>query len=211
MSTNPGVGDEVPTDDRMTAAELRVTREYLGLTGDALAEHLGVASRTVRHWEAGVYTVPDGVRQETKQLEAITAQAVTDGVAQLMDEPDPTVLTYRTDAEYHDAHPEITLPASWHRAVVARIAQEVPGLAIDYAPPIDIGRGPERIAAARARVGEMFPGSRVVVERRHCHTCQQIHSIAVAYRDEVGEPTTAQYYLCTRTLDITQGNVVPNE
>ncbi|WP_331754291.1 hypothetical protein [Streptomyces sp. NBC_00826] len=51
--------------------------------------------------------------------------------------PDPGVLTYRTDTEYHAAHPEIPFPASWRgtaprRAAVARIAQEVPGLAIAY-------------------------------------------------------------------------------
>jgi hypothetical protein len=42
------------------------------------------------------------------------------------------VYVYRSDEEYHAAHPEVPFPASWHRAVVARIAQEVPGLAIAY-------------------------------------------------------------------------------
>jgi hypothetical protein len=50
--------------------------------------------------------------------------------------PDPGVLTYRSDAEYHAAHPEIPFPAAWHRAVTARVAQEVPGLAIAYAPTL---------------------------------------------------------------------------
>ena len=40
-----------------------------------------------------------------------------------------------TDAEFRAAHPEVSFPASWHRQVVARIAQEVPGLSIAYAPP----------------------------------------------------------------------------
>ena len=124
-------------DERMTDAEFRVVREYLGLTGDWLAGHLGVAPRTVRHWEQGKFPVPDGVRLAVGRLEAVTGRAVTDGIGQLMDLPDPGIVTYRTDAEYHTAHPEITFPASWHRAVVARIAQEVPALVIAYASDVE--------------------------------------------------------------------------
>lgn len=123
----------MPDDERMTDAELRVVREYLGLSPEWLAEHLGVSARTVRHWEAGRYAIPDGVRLEIEDLEARTGQFVGGAVEKLMDLPDPGVVTYRTDAEYHAAHPEIPFPASWHRAVVARIAQEVPTLAIAYA------------------------------------------------------------------------------
>lgn len=124
----------MPEDERMTDAELRVVREYLGLTGDWLAQHLGVSPRTVRHWEQGKYPIPDGVRLAVEQLEAQTATFVTAVVQKLLasDETDLTVLTYRSDADYHAAHPEIPFPASWHRAVVARVAQEVPALAIRY-------------------------------------------------------------------------------
>ncbi|MGW1468475.1 helix-turn-helix domain-containing protein [Streptomyces sp. NPDC002308] len=117
----------------MTDAEFRVVREHLGLTGDWLAAHLGVSPRTVRHWEHGKYAIPDGVRIAMKNLEAQTSAFIGGAVAQLLDMPEPGVITYRTDAEYHAAHPEIPFPASWHRAVVARIAQEVPRLAIAYA------------------------------------------------------------------------------
>lgn len=41
-------------------------------------------------------------------------------------------MTYRSDDEYHAAHPDIDFPAAWHRAVVARIAHELPGLSIVY-------------------------------------------------------------------------------
>lgn len=123
---------DMPEDERMTDAELRVVREYLGLTPEWLADHLGVSARTVRHWEAGKYAIPDGVRLEVEDLEVRTGQFVDGVIAQFMDMPDPGVITYRTDAEYHAAHPEIPFPASWHRAVVARVAQEVPALAIAY-------------------------------------------------------------------------------
>jgi DNA-binding transcriptional regulator YiaG len=125
----------MPDDERMTDAEFRVVRDWLGLTGDWLANHLGVSSRTVRHWEQGKYPVPDGVRLELESLEAQTGKFVSAVIDQLKDVPAPGVLTYRTDAEYQAAHPEVPFPASWHRAVVARIAQEVPRLAIAYADP----------------------------------------------------------------------------
>ena len=54
---------------------------------------------------------------------------------------EPAVLVYRTDLDYKAAHPEVDFPASWHRAVVARIALEVPGLAIAYAPSGKIAGG----------------------------------------------------------------------
>lgn len=124
----------MPEDERMTDAEFKVVREYLGLTGDWLAQHLGVSPRTVRHWEQGKYAIPDGVRLEMEDLERRTGEFVSGCIAQLMDVPDPGVVTYRTDEEYRAAHPDVPFPASWHRAAVARIAQEVPALAIVYAP-----------------------------------------------------------------------------
>jgi hypothetical protein len=122
----------MPEDERMTAAEFRVVREFLGLTGDWLAGHFGVDPRTVRSWEQGRYPIPDGIRIGMENLEQQTGTFIGGVVGQIMDIPEPTVITYRTDADYHEAHPEVDFPASWHRAVVARIALEVPGLAIDY-------------------------------------------------------------------------------
>ncbi len=128
----------MPADEHMTDAEFRIIREYLGLTGDWLAGHLGVNPRAVRRWEQGLHPIPDGVRLHLEDLEQRTAEFIGGIVPQLLDLPDPGILTYRTDAEYHAAHPEIPFPASWHRAVCARIAQEVPALSIAYAePPAD--------------------------------------------------------------------------
>jgi transcriptional regulator with XRE-family HTH domain len=125
----------MPADERMTDAELRVVREFLGLSPEWLAGHLGVSARTVRHWEAGKYAIPDGVRLEVEDLERRTGEFLDGLVPQLMDLPDPGVYVYRTDAEYHSAHPEVPFPASWHRAVAARLAMEVPALAIAYPEP----------------------------------------------------------------------------
>jgi transcriptional regulator with XRE-family HTH domain len=122
----------MPDDERMTPAEFKVVREFLGLTGDWLAAHLGVSPRTVRHWEQGKFAIPDGVRLAVEDLERRTGEYVSAIVEKLMDLPDPGVITYRDDAEYKAADPDAEFPAAWHRAVVARIAQEVPGLSIAF-------------------------------------------------------------------------------
>jgi transcriptional regulator with XRE-family HTH domain len=122
----------MPEDERMTDAELKVVREFLGLTGDWLADHLGVSPRTVRHWEQGKYPIPDGVRLTVEQLESVAAQQITTAIKMLSDVADPALAIPRTDA---DCPPECPWPASWHRAVAARIAQEVPGLTIAYTEP----------------------------------------------------------------------------
>jgi hypothetical protein len=122
----------MPEDERMTPAELRVVREFLGLSPEWLGVHLGVSGRTVRHWEYGKYAIPDGVRLEIEKLEAQTGEYVGAVVDQLMDLPDPVIVTYRTDAEYRSADPGSPLPASWHRAVIARVAQEVSSLSIRF-------------------------------------------------------------------------------
>lgn len=137
----------MPEDERMTDAEFKVVREYLGLTGDWLAAHLGVSPRTVRHWEQGKYPIPDGVRLEIEDLERRTGEFVSGVVEKLMDMPDPGMVTYRTDAEYHAAVPESPFPASWHRAVVARVAQEVSALAIVYADAVQ----PAKVTTGAAR------------------------------------------------------------
>lgn len=127
----------MPEDERMTSAEFRVVREFLGLTPEWLAAHLTVSGRTVRHWEQGKYLIPDGVRIQLEDLERLTGEFIGKAVEQLMDLPEPGIVTYRTDAEYHASHPESAYPASWHRAVCARIAQEVPGLSIAYASDVE--------------------------------------------------------------------------
>ncbi|GAA2640054.1 DUF1870 family protein [Streptomyces axinellae] len=126
----------MPEDERMTDAEFRMVREFLGLTGDWLAAHLGVNPRTLRNWEQGRSPVPDGVRLEMEDLERRTGEFIGGAVEKLMDLPDPGLVTYRDDAEYHAAHPEVPFPASWHRAVCARIALEVPALSIAYADSV---------------------------------------------------------------------------
>lgn len=125
----------MPDDERMTPAEFRVVREFLGLSIEWLSTHLEVKPRTVRHWEDGAYPIPDGVRLEIEDLEARTAEFVSQVIDALMDLAEPTVVTYRTDQDYRSSRPDSTFPASWHRAVIARVTQDVPGLPIVYWTP----------------------------------------------------------------------------
>lgn len=120
--------------DRMTGGELQTVREYLGLTGDALAAILGVNPRTVRAWESGRDPIPERVRGEVEQIEVDTATAVGELVEALEDMRDPAVLVYRDDAALVAASPEMAhLTARWWRHVVARACEEVPGVVIDTA------------------------------------------------------------------------------
>lgn len=137
----------MPADERMAGAELRVVREHLGLTTRWLAEHLGVQERTVHRWEADVSPIPDGVRCAVEDLEARTAEVVSAAAAACLDTPDPAILTYRTDADYREHHPEQPWSASWHRAVTARVAREVPGLVVGWWRP-DTPTTGDRMAVA---------------------------------------------------------------
>lgn len=124
---------EAVTQEPMNAAELRVVADWLGLRQSDLAALLSVSERSVRHWLAGAYPVPNGVREEIDALAADTARNVYEVVEALGTMRDPTVQVYRTDAELWAARPDAhPLPASWWRMVVARAATEVPGVMITY-------------------------------------------------------------------------------
>lgn len=118
--------DQVPDDERMTAAEVRAVREYLGLTLTEAADRLGVAESTVRHWEAGRYAVPDGVRIELETWEDRTAETVGMLVASILAATDDPVLTIPARGD------QAGWPARWWRHVAMRVAVEVPGLSIRY-------------------------------------------------------------------------------
>jgi len=116
---------------RMTGAELQVVREWLGLTIEALAGMLQVNPRTIRSWEAGRDPIPERIRDEIAEIEAITAQAVTELVDALRYTRDTVVAVYRRDEDMHADRPDTAhLPARWWRHVVARAAHEVPGVEI---------------------------------------------------------------------------------
>nr|WP_202805976.1 DUF1870 family protein [Actinopolymorpha alba] len=125
----------------MTPVGLRVLREPLGLTEDWLAAYLCVNRRTVRAWERGHAPIPGSVRIAIEDLTQRTAAFIAEYVQQLSRVPEPNIVTFHDDADFHlarwarrwSSHPTIPFPASWHRAAVARIARRVPRLTITYA------------------------------------------------------------------------------
>lgn len=112
----------------VTPAEFKTVREGLGFTLDEIAEYLDVAPRTTRNWEQGKYPIPPGAEDDIRALERFT-----DALVDELERFTATVLTtYRDDAEFHRARPEMTrYPAKWHRAATARAARRT-GLRIEF-------------------------------------------------------------------------------
>jgi transcriptional regulator with XRE-family HTH domain len=144
----------------MTPAELRCLRETLGLTITELAVVLGLDARaappiaeqepalarsarkaeplnerTVRRWETGAPTISKPNGEAFARLLAYTDQAI----AALVDghRPGQPIITHANDHDLRRAHPDLwpSLPASWHRAVAWRAAQQIPGAVITYDSP----------------------------------------------------------------------------
>lgn len=130
-------GDDVPGPDSapsalLSPAEFRCVREWLGLTPLWMADHLGVAESAVHRWEAGVSSLPVGAASELLRLAETTHDALDDMIDSVKDLHNPTIVTYRTDTSYREHFPEQDWPASWHRALCARLAAETP-VRIEYA------------------------------------------------------------------------------
>ncbi|MBE7372919.1 helix-turn-helix domain-containing protein [Dermacoccus barathri] len=124
----------------MTAAEFRVSRERLNVSGEWLAQRLDVALRTVRRWEAGTSPVSNGVALEMFGLLDETEAFVAAVVEQLLAEgPDATsggwhLLTFADDATFEAHHPDSEWCASWHRAAMGRVTLELPSVRLVWAP-----------------------------------------------------------------------------
>ena len=108
----------------MSPAELRMVREYLGVSAEWLADRLGVALRTVRRWEHGKSAVPDGVREQVEGLEEVAVGHVNAAVDALGDAVEAVLTIPDADAG--------GFPAGWWRMVAVRVAQDVPGLHVRY-------------------------------------------------------------------------------
>lgn len=120
----------------MTAAEMQVTREYLGLSTSWLANHLVLNERRMLRMEAGTEDVPqvivstlDDIYEETNEL-VKTMTAEYRRRVKASDGNNVFAETYRTDKDYVDAGGKYT--SRWHRMLMARVANAVPGLVIVY-------------------------------------------------------------------------------
>lgn len=121
---------ELPTATRMSAAEFKVARERLGLTASWVATQLGVADRSVARWEAGDMPVSREAESVINAVHKYTNRMVMTQLRKLKaPKGSDTVLlyTFRRDEDMDPAgiwtDQEVgPLPASWHRAMIGRIA-----------------------------------------------------------------------------------------
>jgi transcriptional regulator with XRE-family HTH domain len=119
----------------MTVAELTCTRAFLGFSQTQLARQLNIDLRRLQRMEKGEEAIPAGIVEEIDDIYDETMSLVNNLILQYKRKmkkaeesgDDVTLITQR-DSESG------RYPASWHRAVAARVAAEVPGLIIDYAP-----------------------------------------------------------------------------
>ncbi len=113
----------------MSAAELTVAREFLGLTGGWIASTAGYSARTQRRWEAGDTGIPQNVQALVETLEKLTHDTVTWLINRLQHARSLGVMLLRDDAAYQAAAPAgaIALPARWHHHVAARATLDFPG------------------------------------------------------------------------------------
>lgn len=107
----------------MTSAELKTTRESLGLTADWLAKKAGVQLRTVRYWESGRNAVPEDVAKIMTDLQTWRDSAVAAMVQSYegaTPKPDEIVLLrYRDDAQLWTHHPGFEgLPVTFHASAL---------------------------------------------------------------------------------------------
>jgi transcriptional regulator with XRE-family HTH domain len=140
----------------MTSAELRCLRESLGLSIAELAAVLGLDARaatprpdepalassarkprpldrkTINRWERDLQPISKANAEALARLIAYTDRAV----AAIVEAHDPSqpIITYTDGVDLNLAERGLwpTLPASWHRAVAWRAAQQIPGATITY-------------------------------------------------------------------------------
>lgn len=134
-STTPPTGssDELAPRRPMTAARLRVVRQWLGIDVEALAEILGINVRNLRKYETGASVMNPAVAVRLEGLVQRADEEVDALLAALDGQDAPAVTTYRESPDLWAARPELRpLPIGWHRAVIARVLDELPDVDVDY-------------------------------------------------------------------------------
>ena len=143
-------GDPLPT---ISPAQFRVMRDFLKLPQSVLAELLGVEQADVNGWESGASQTPESVGSRYSEIAALTSFNVEENVRRLSSGSEDTMATYRSDADFWAAHPDMMpYPASWQRGVVGRVAEQFPGLSIGYNTQDEAPSPEDGITSAELRV-----------------------------------------------------------
>lgn len=122
----------------MTAAEFRLTREFLGVTGEWLASRFGKDPRQVRRWEAGTTRIPAGIAAEMQNLVEVR-DAFVDAVVERLQEDGPDadqvarVIVFGSNESFFAEHPDSPWTARWHRSAMFEVARRLPWVQIDFA------------------------------------------------------------------------------
>lgn len=121
-------------------AQFRSMRELLGISPNNLSKILSVNPRTIQSWEHGGTPIPPGVVAEVQNLATLARDKTTELVAEMKQRPavqrllilrsDEKRSVYRDDIETEEL---AALPPGWHRAVAARVADQVADVKIFYA------------------------------------------------------------------------------
>jgi hypothetical protein len=128
------------TKPAMSGAELRSTRELLGLSPVWMAHHLQASPRDFDFMERGREPVNQATADKVNAL-AEEASALVDELIQFHEKcaHKSTMITYKTDADFENAQHDQKVPwanrkpVRWHHHVCARVAEQV-DIKIDYAP-----------------------------------------------------------------------------
>lgn len=111
---------------RWTGADLRASREALGLSMVQLADCVGWKQSRISEAERDLRRVPDWLPARVAELEAARDRLRASMVAALAESADPVLVVHRTDAGYAAAHPtDPPLPAAVQRVAAALAAAEL--------------------------------------------------------------------------------------
>lgn len=117
--------------EAMRGQEFKEIRDRLGLSASWLADQYKIPLEEVSRWESVNKAVPEQFVEALVKLDLTTHAVIDNEIDRLQRTPigQRTVTVYNDDADYHLAHPEAApLPASWHRAVYSRVADDVEGI-----------------------------------------------------------------------------------
>lgn len=108
----------------MNGAEFKVLRESLGLSLAWLSARWGLASeRGPKRWQEADRPIPEDRAADMERIAAHADELAERRLVDLLGQPDwPVLLVPRVDADSPDE-----FPASFHRAVAARVARRLGG------------------------------------------------------------------------------------
>lgn len=184
----------------LTKETFSAVRHSLGVTGEWLAEKLGVGARQVRKWEGGTAPIPKGVWSELRGLTRLHDEHLATGVPD--DYPDGwrravlarklTGTTWRCDVTPDE------FPGMWTVAVWQMVPTPI-RLAYTGAPMEDVLIDGDRI------VGWEQGGDEAVMEVDRFPSSELAHAFAAAFLTDGGHDLEARRDRALDRIGLAQG------